>query len=64
MKEVTAEAVRKLREETGEGLLACKKILEEQYAKEEKLEMYQHLWATDNLDSGLRKVLEYLIRKA
>ena len=64
MKTITAEDVRKLREETGEGLMACKKILEERYAKEEKLEMYKHLWAADNIDSGVRKVLEYLIRKA
>lgn len=75
MKEITAEDVRKLREETGEGLMACKKILLERAAQKEKAEMLMKL---DDLrfNVNLRqvdvqealidiyKLLDYLIRKA
>lgn len=62
MKTITAEDVRKLREETGEGLMACKKILEERYAAEEKQDILSLIWACD-VDSDLRKILEYLVRR-
>lgn len=63
MKSVTIEEVRALQQETGEGMMACKKILEQRYAEEEKKEMICNLWSCD-VDSDLRKILEYLIRKA
>lgn len=63
MKTITAEDVRKLREETGEGLLACKKILEERYAAEEKQEIINILYKMD-LSEDMLKVLGYLVRKA
>lgn len=71
MKTITAEDVRKLREETGEGLMACKKILQERYAEEEKSEMFDNickLYYMDKKDSEydqkLREILTYLVRKA
>lgn len=68
MKEVTAEAVRALREETGEGMMACKKILEERYAQEEKAEMLEKvrdLSFTDRQTERLvKELLMYLVRKA
>lgn len=63
MKGPTIEEVRALQQETGEGMMACKKVLEQRYAEEEKKEMISNLWACD-IDSDLRKILEYLIRKA
>lgn len=39
MKGPTIEEVRALQQETGEGMMACKKILEQRYAAEEKEEM-------------------------
>lgn len=63
MKQITAEDVRKLREETGEGLMACKKILEERYAAEEKQEIINILYKMD-LSEDMLKVLGYLVRKA
>lgn len=63
MKQITAEDVSKLREETGEGMLACKKILLGRAAQEEKQDMLSLIWACD-VDSDLRKILEYLVRKA
>lgn len=63
MKTITAEDVRKLREETGEGLMACKKILEERYAAEEKQEIINILYKMD-LSKDMLKVLGYLVRKA
>lgn len=39
MKGPTIEEVRALQEETGEGMMACKKILEQKYAEEEKKEL-------------------------
>jgi hypothetical protein len=41
MKQITAEDVRLLQKETGEGMMACKKILVERYRAEEKLELTQ-----------------------
>jgi len=63
MKTITAEDVRKLREETGEGLMACKKILEKRYAAEEKQEIINILYKMD-LSEDMLKVLGYLVRKA
>lgn len=63
MKTITAEDVRKLREETGEGLMACHKILEERYAAEEKQEIINILYKMD-LSEDMLKVLGYLVRKA
>lgn len=63
MKTITVEDVRKLREETGEGLMACKKILEERYAAEEKQEIINILYKMD-LSEDMLKVLGYLVRKA
>lgn len=68
MKTITAEDVRKLREETGEGLMACKKILEERYAVEEKQEMLGKVRELSFLDrrteSIVKEILTYLVRKA
>lgn len=63
MKGPTIEEVRALREETGEGMMACKKILEQRYAEREKQEMSIKLWSCD-IDNDLRQILEYLIRKS
>lgn len=62
MKTITAEDVRKLHEETGEGLMACKKILEQRYAAEEKQEIINTLYKMD-LSEDMLKVLGYLVRK-
>ena len=68
MKTITAEDVRKLREETGEGLMACKKILEERYAAEEKQEMLAKVRELSFLDRRtehiVKEILTYLVRKA
>lgn len=71
MKTITAEDVRKLHEETGEGLMVCKKILEQRYAEEDKSEMFDEvrkLCYMDKKDSEydekLRDILSYLVRKA
>jgi translation elongation factor EF-Ts len=63
MKTITAEDVRKLREETGEGMMVCKKILEDRYAAEEKQEIINILYKMD-LSEEMLKVLGYLVRKA
>jgi len=63
MKTITAEDVRKLREETGESMMACKKILEERYAAEEKQEIINILYKMD-INEEMLKVLGYLVRKA
>ena len=55
--------VQALREETGEGLMWCKQVVLKEYAKKEKQEMENLLWCLD-IDSDLRKILEYLIRKS
>lgn len=68
MKEITAGDVKKLREETGEGMMACHKILLERAAQEEKAEMMQlvsELTLTDRKTERLvKQILTYLIRKA
>lgn len=71
MKQITAEDVRKLREETGEGLMACHKILLERAAEEEKAEilatvksLYYMSHDHSDYDQALRDILEYLVRKA
>jgi translation elongation factor EF-Ts len=67
MKQITAEDVRKLREETGEGLMACKKILLERAAQEEKGEILakvRELSFTDRQTERLvKEILTYLVRK-
>lgn len=63
MKTITAGDVRKLYEETGERLMACKKILEARYAAEEKQEIINILYKMD-LSEDMLKVMGYLVRKA
>lgn len=67
MKQITAEDVRKLREESGEGLMACHKILLERAAQEEKGEMLSlvsELTFTDRKTERLvKQILTYLIKK-
>lgn len=62
MKTITAEDVLKLHEETGEGMMACKKTLEARYAAEEKQEIINILYKMD-LSEDMLKVLGYLARK-
>lgn len=68
MKTITAEDVRKLRKENGEGLMACHKILLERAAKEEKDEMLakvRELSFPDRRTERLvKEILTYLVRKA
>jgi translation elongation factor EF-Ts len=71
MKGPTIEEVKALQQETGEGMMACKKILEQRYAQEEKSEMFDEvrkLYYMDKKDSEydekLRDILSYLVRKA
>lgn len=71
MKQITAEDVRLLQKETGEGRMACKKILVEKYKAEEKAEMFvevSRLYYMDKKDSEydekLRDILTYLVRNA
>lgn len=68
MKTITAEDVRKLREETGEGMMACHKILLERAAEEEKVEMLakvRELSFTDRqTERFVKELLAYLVRKA
>lgn len=68
MKTITVKDVRKLREETGEGLLACKKILEERYAAEEKAEMLSKVRELSFLDRRsetlVKEILTYLVRNS
>lgn len=72
MKQITAEDLRKLREETGEGLMACKKILLERAAEDESsmLQVLEDLRYNVNcrhkdlheaLDH-IHKLLNYLVR--
>jgi hypothetical protein len=63
MKQITAEDVRLLQKETGEGMMACKKILVERYKAEEKKEILSMLYKLD-IDEDLLKVLGYLVRNA
>ena len=71
MKQITAEDVRLLQKETGEGMMACKKILLKRVKAEEKQEMIKEvnsLYYMDVKDSEydekLRDILLYLVRKA
>ena len=75
MKQITAEDVRLLQKETGEGLMACKKILVERYKAEEKAEMIKAVqeikWQLNSRhrDIGdileeVANVLEYLVRRS
>jgi len=68
MKQITAEDVKKLREESGEGLMACHKILLERATQEEKGEMLakvRELSFTDRRTERLvKEILTYLVRKA
>lgn len=71
MKGPTIEEVRALQQETGEGMMACKKILEQRYAEEKKKEMIKEvhrLYYMDNkgsdYDEKLRDILMYLVSKA
>lgn len=67
MKGPTIEEVRALQQETGEGMMACKKILEQRYAAEEKAEMLEKvrdLSFTDRQTERLvKELLMYLVRK-
>lgn len=68
MKQITAEDVRLLQKETGEGVTACKKILVERYKAEEKAEMLsklRELSFTDRKTERLvKEILTYLVRGA
>lgn len=71
MKQITAEDVRLLQKETGEGMMACKKILVERYKADEKAEMLKEvnsLYYMDSKDSEydekLRDILLYLVRNS
>ena len=75
MKGPTAEEVRALQQETGEGMMACKKILEQRYAKEYKVEMLSKLddlrynvnsrhMAVEEAITDIYKLLDYLVRKS
>lgn len=63
MKQITVEDVRLLQKETGEGMMACKKILVDRYKVEEKAEMLSLLCKLD-IDEDLLKVLGYLVRNS
>lgn len=64
----TAEDVRKLRQETGEGMIACHKILLERGGEEERGEMLakvRELSFSDRQTERLvKEILTYLVRKA
>lgn len=71
MKGPTIEEVKALQQETGEGMMACKKILEQRYAEEEKSGMFHEvrkMYYMDKKDSEydekLCDILTYLVRKA
>lgn len=68
MKQITAEDVHLLQKETGEGMMACKKILEERYKNEEKKEMLskvRDLSFTDRKTERLvKEILTYLVRNS
>lgn len=71
MKEITTEDVRALQKETGEGMVACKKILVERYKAEEKKEMLDEVrWLyykeekDSEYDEKLRDILLYLVKSA
>lgn len=68
MKQITAEDVRLLQKETGEGMMACKKILVERYKAEEKklmLSKVSELSFSDRKTERLvKEILTYLVRNA
>ena len=68
MKEITAEDVRKLRQETGEGMMACHKILLERAAEDERDEMLakvRELSFPDRKTERLvKEILTYLVKRA
>lgn len=75
MRSPTIEEVRALQQDTGEGMMACKKILVERYKAEEKKEVIQILDdLSHNLNSrhsdvedalnDIRKILDYLVRRS
>ena len=75
MRGPTIEEVRALQQETGEGMMACKKILEQRHAAEYKAEMLSKLddlrynVNSRNMDmmeaiTDIYKLLDYLVRKA
>jgi len=68
MKQITAEDVRALQKETGEGLMWCKQELKRRWAEEEKEEMIkevERLYHMDDkgseYDERLRDILLYLV---
>ncbi len=74
MKGPTIEEVRALQQETGEGMMACKKILEQKYAAEEKEQLVKDVqeikwmldsWTYDAKDvlSEIVSVLEKVVRR-
>ena len=71
MKQITAEDVRALQKETGEGLMWCKQELKRRWAEEEKDEMSKEVhrlyYMDDNkgsdYDERLRDILLYLVGK-
>jgi len=73
MKQITAEDVRLLQKETGEGIMSCKKILVERYKAEEKLNMtravedikWQLKYFSDReIIENIVDVLDYLVRRS
>lgn len=68
MKGITIEEVKALQHETGEGLVACKKILIDRYHSQERSEMMlkvRELSFTDRKTERLVKELfEYLVRNS
>lgn len=75
MKSPTIEDVRALQQETGEGMMACKKILEQRCAAEEKEKMLgkiddlrynvnsRHMNVEEAI-TDIYKLLDYLVRKS
>lgn len=67
MKGPTIEEVRELQKETGEGMIACKKILAQKYAKEEKDEMLSKVSDLSFIDRKserlMKDILIYLIKR-
>jgi translation elongation factor EF-Ts len=61
MKGPTIEEVKALQQETGEGMMACKKILVDRVKAEEKKEIISLLYKLD-VNEDLLKVLGYLVR--
>lgn len=65
MKGPTIEEVRALQQETGEGMMACKKILEQRYAADEKEEMIRDVqeikWMLDSWTYESKDVLAEIV---